>query len=73
MQEFGEKSEDLTDVFNSCWVFGRENVAFTNQNGEDTNQIGRFEVLDVILHRHFMDKCEDGLRSSCWHLRSWLA
>ena len=23
MQEFGEKSNDLTDVFNSCWVFGR--------------------------------------------------
>ena len=22
MQEFGEKSEDLTGVFNSCWVFG---------------------------------------------------
>ena len=20
---FGEKSEDLMDVFNSCWVFGR--------------------------------------------------
>ena len=27
-------------------------MVFTNQNGEDTNQIGRFEVLDVILHRH---------------------
>ena len=24
-----------------------------------TNQIGRFVVLDVILHRHFMDKWED--------------
>lgn len=34
-------------------------MVFTNQNGEDTNQIGRFEVLDVILHRHFMDKWED--------------
>lgn len=33
MQEFGKKSEDLTGVFNSCWVFGRENVAFTNQSG----------------------------------------
>ena len=22
MQEFGEKSEGLTGVFNSCWVFG---------------------------------------------------
>ena len=22
MQEFGEKSEDLTGVFNSCWMFG---------------------------------------------------
>ena len=23
MQEFGEKSDDLTGVFNSCWVLGR--------------------------------------------------
>ena len=23
MQEFGEKSDDLTGVFNSCWVFRR--------------------------------------------------
>ena len=23
MQAFGEKSNDLTGVFNSCWVFGR--------------------------------------------------
>ena len=23
MQEFGEKSDDLTGVFNSCWVFER--------------------------------------------------
>ena len=25
-----------------------QNAAFTSQSGEDTNQIGRFEVLDVI-------------------------
>ena len=54
-------------------ICGIQNMVFTNYNGEDTNQIGRFEVLDVILHRHFIDKCEDGLRSGCWHLRSWLA
>ena len=40
-------------------ICGIQNMVFTNQNGEDTNQIGRFEVLDVILHRHFMDKWED--------------
>ena len=22
VQEFGEKSDDLTGIFNSCWVFG---------------------------------------------------
>ena len=98
MQEFGEKSDDLTGVFNSCWMFGDKNVAFTNQGGttdersmsrdelaqsmpckeeEDesqiTNYIGECERKDVILHRHFMDKWEGGLRSGCWHLRSWLA
>ena len=26
-------------------------MVFTNQNGEDTNQIGRFEVLDVTLDK----------------------
>ena len=30
--------------------------------GEDTNQIGRFEALDVILHRHFMDKLSSDSR-----------
>ena len=28
-----------------------QNAAFTSQNGEDTNQIGRFEVLDVTLDK----------------------
>ena len=31
--------------------FDVQNVAFTNQSGEDTNQIGRFEVLDVTLDK----------------------
>ena len=39
MQAFGKKSEDLKGVFNSYWVFGDKNAAFTNPNGEDTNQI----------------------------------
>ena len=53
--------------------FDVQNAAFTNQIGEDTNQIGEFGWMILTLHRHFIDKCEDGLRSGCWHLRSWLA
>ena len=32
MQEFGEKSEDLTGVFNSCWVFRRAKCGIYKPN-----------------------------------------
>ena len=41
-------------------------MVFTNQNGEDTNQIGRFEVLDVILHRHYYGQVRG--RTAKWML-----
>ena len=46
--------------------FDVQNVAFTNQSGEDTNQIGRFEVLDVILHRHYYGQVRG--RTAKWML-----
>ena len=45
------KSDDLTGVFNSCWVFGDKNAAFTNQIGEDTNQIGECERMVLTLDK----------------------
>ena len=72
MQEFGKKSDDLTGVFNSCWVFGDKNAAFTNQCGEDTNLIRACRWMVLTLHRHY-GEAGGRLRSRCWHLRSWLA
>ena len=48
MQEFGEKSDDLAGVFNSCWVLEIQNEVSANQRGSSTNHIGRFGGLDVI-------------------------
>ena len=51
MQEFGEKSEDLTGVFNSCWVFGRAKCCVYKPMWVDYKPYwGMWE--DVILHRH---------------------
>ena len=59
------KSDDLMDVFNSCWVFGRENAAFTNQCGASTNQIGERGWMILTLHRHYG---QVGGRTAKWML-----
>ena len=49
MQEFGKKSDDLTGVFNSCWVFGDKNAAFTNQCGTtDERSMSRDELAQSM-------------------------
>ena len=49
MQEFGDKSDDLMGVFNSCWVYRRENAAFTNQCGTtDERSMSRDELAQSM-------------------------
>ena len=43
------KSEDLTGIFNSCWVFGDKNAAFTNQCGTtDERSMSREELAQSM-------------------------
>ena len=53
-----------------CWNV--QNVAFTNQCGENTNLIRACRWMVLTLHRHYRE-AGGRLRSGSWHLRSWLA
>ena len=40
----------MVEFYSIC---GIQNMVFTNQNGEDTNQIGECGWMVLTLHRHY--------------------
>ena len=48
---FGEKSDDFTGVLTVVGCLDVQNAAFTNQSGEDTNQIGECGRMEITLDK----------------------